>query len=77
MSSLEILEQLRALPAEERRQVVNAILDEFPDADLTLTAEQAAELDRRLADHEANPEDVVSWDALKAATNANRLLKNP
>lgn len=70
MGSVEILEQLRALPAEERRQVVNAILEEFPDADLALTPDQAAELDRRLADHEVNPDDVVSWDALKAATNA-------
>lgn len=70
MRSVEILEQLRALPADERRQVVNAILEEFPDADLMLTSEQAAELDRRLSDHEANPDDMVSWDALKAATGA-------
>lgn len=30
-----------------------------------LTDAQRLELDRRLADHEANPDDVVSWDEVK------------
>jgi putative addiction module component (TIGR02574 family) len=30
-----------------------------------LTNAQRAELDRRLAEHEAHPEDVVSWEEVK------------
>jgi putative addiction module component (TIGR02574 family) len=29
------------------------------------TSAQKAELDRRLAEHAANPNDVVSWDEIK------------
>lgn len=32
-----------------------------------LTDAQRAELDRRLADHAANPEDVASWDEVNAS----------
>lgn len=32
-----------------------------------LADEQRAELDRRLADHRGNPNDVESWDEVKAA----------
>ncbi len=70
MSALEIIDQLRALPPGERRQVVERIWDEFADRDLELTPKQAAELDRRLADHEAHPDDVVLWSDIKAATEA-------
>ena len=31
-----------------------------------LTDAQRAELERRLADHKANPDDVVSWKEIKA-----------
>ena len=34
------------------------------------TAAQLAELDRRLADHEANPDDVVPWTEVKTAALA-------
>jgi len=32
-----------------------------------LTEAQRAELDRRIADHELRPDDVVSWDEVKAS----------
>ena len=35
-----------------------------------LTDEQRAELDRRVADDDAFPEDVVPWDEVKAATRS-------
>lgn len=31
------------------------------------TAAQVAELERRLADHEADPDDVVPWNEVKAS----------
>lgn len=68
MSSAEILDQLRALPAGERHHLVSQIWDEFADSELDLTAAQAAELDRRLEDHRRSPNDVVPWSDIKAAT---------
>jgi putative addiction module component (TIGR02574 family) len=70
MSALEILDQLRSMPAAERRQVVEKIWEEFGDRDLDLTAEQANELDRRLAEHQASPGNVVPWEEMKRATDA-------
>jgi putative addiction module component (TIGR02574 family) len=35
-----------------------------------LTESQKLELDRRLADHLANPDDVIAWDDVKAAALA-------
>jgi putative addiction module component (TIGR02574 family) len=67
MSSAEILDQLRALPAGERQQLVGQIWDEFADSELALTPVQAAELDRRLEDHKRSPNDVVPWSEIKAA----------
>jgi putative addiction module component (TIGR02574 family) len=34
---------------------------------MPLTEAQRAELDRRLAEHEASPDDVVAWEEIKAA----------
>lgn len=70
VSSVAILDQLRSLPPAERREIVEKIWDEFADRDLALTPAQAVELDRRLADHQANPHDVESWEEMKAATEA-------
>lgn len=75
MSAVEIIDQLRALPPAERRQVVEKIWDEFADRDLALTPKQADELDRRLADHQARPDDVVSWSEVKAANETK--YRNP
>jgi putative addiction module component (TIGR02574 family) len=35
-----------------------------------LTEAQKTELDRRIADHEANPDDVVPWSEVKASALA-------
>jgi putative addiction module component (TIGR02574 family) len=70
MSALEILNQLRSMPAAERRQVVEKIWEEFGGHDLELTTEQARELDRRLAEHQSTPGNVVSWEEMKRASDA-------
>lgn len=70
MSAVEIIDQLRALPPAERREAVEKIWDEFADQDLELTGVQGAELDRRLREHQADPDDVVSWNMIKAETEA-------
>ncbi len=51
----------------ERIQLVEDIWDSIaalPEA-LTLTEAQRQELDRRLNDHLANPNDVIPWEEVK------------
>ena len=71
MSDADVAEILK-LPVEERLRLVELIWDSVaanPSA-VPLSDAQRAELDRRLADHEANPEDVVSWEDVKASISA-------
>jgi putative addiction module component (TIGR02574 family) len=70
VSATEIIDQLRAMPPTERRGVVERIWDEFADDELELTESQGAELDRRLAEHLARPNEVVPWNEIKEATAA-------
>jgi len=56
------------LSVEDRIALVMAIWDSIdaqPHPPL-LTDAQRLELQRRLADHEANPDDVVPWEQIKA-----------
>lgn len=55
------------LPVEERLALVEDIWDSIAadSAALPLTDAQRAELDRRLAEHENNPDDVVPWEELR------------
>lgn len=64
------------LTIEERLELVDLLLDsiDVEDAAPGLSEAQAAELMRRLADAEANPEDVVDWEDIKTESLA-RLRK--
>jgi len=57
------------LTPAERLQLAQDLWDSVDDAVgvdvLPLTEEQRAELDRRLADLEANPEDGIPWEQAK------------
>ena len=76
----KLLEEAQQLPVEERMEVAGATWDtvaENADAGvLPVSAAHRAELDRRLADLEANPEAGRSWeevrDALERARKARR-----
>jgi putative addiction module component (TIGR02574 family) len=60
MSAAELLEKAKALPIEERAELVNQLqenlVEEGYDLDLDLSPEQAAELDRRAERALSNPE---------------------
>jgi putative addiction module component (TIGR02574 family) len=58
------------LGIEERLALVEEIWDSIAadSAEVPLTDAQRAELDRRIADHEANPGDVVSSSDVKASS---------
>jgi putative addiction module component (TIGR02574 family) len=66
MSASEILAQIRRLPPAEQYDVAEQVWEEFGDFDDELTPEQAAELDRRLADFEKNPRAGVPLEQVKA-----------
>lgn len=64
------------LPAEDQWQLAEELWDKF-DADdegWPLTEAQKLELDRRVAELDAHPERVVSWEEVRARTIA-RLQK--
>ncbi len=59
MSAAELIEKIRPMPTQEKRALVEQIWQEFGDelgwVDPDLTPEQIAELDRRMAEFEKNP----------------------
>ena len=63
------LDRITELSIAERIQIVQAILESIaveqsvPD----LTDDQRREIDRRISSYEANPEDVMTWDEVKAS----------
>lgn len=60
---------IERLGVEERLALVEELWDSIAtdSAALSLTEAQQAELDRRIAEHEANPDDVVPWENVKAS----------
>jgi putative addiction module component (TIGR02574 family) len=68
----ELLQQARVLDIAEQIELVEAIWDGIASrcAAPALTETQQLELDRRLADHLANPDDVLAWGEVKAAALA-------
>jgi len=72
----QLLDQARKLDVDEQIELVEALWDNIIEHNAVppLTVAQMAELDRRIADHEANPDDVVSWEEVKAEA-LNRIGK--
>jgi putative addiction module component (TIGR02574 family) len=68
----QLLQQARVLNTDEQIELVEAIWDGIVScgAAPSLTETQKLELDRRLADYLANPDDVVPWSEVKAAALA-------
>lgn len=62
---------IERLALEDRLDLVEQIRDSIAtdSASLPLTDAQRIELERRLAGHEENPDDVVSWDEIRSAAS--------
>ena len=60
---------IERLSVEERLVLVEELWDSIAAA-TPLTDAQRGELDRRLADHEAHPDDVVSWEEVESSIAA-------
>ena len=59
-----LFEEALKLPIQERRKLADDIYESIEDgADtFSLTPEQEAELERRIAEHEKHPEDAIPWE---------------
>ena len=64
------LKDLLKLPSGDRADLAMALWDSLTDAqreaELALTDEQRAELDRRWNEHLANPEAAIPWAEVRA-----------
>lgn len=60
---------IERLGLEERLTLVEELWNSIAadSAAVPLTEAQRVELDRRIAEHEANPDDVVPWEEVKAS----------
>lgn len=63
------LAPLLELPAKDRIELAPALWDSLSDeereAELALTPEQEATLDRRLAKHLADPDTAIAWEGVR------------
>jgi putative addiction module component (TIGR02574 family) len=68
------LTQISSMNIDERIRLVQAIWDsiEAEQAQLDLTEDEKRELDRRIAAHEANPTDVLTWEEIEAYVKRRR-----
>ena len=62
-----IIETFRRLPSTEKIRLVQQLWDEISEeaSHLPLTESQRRLLDERIDDHEANPDDVEPWEAVR------------
>jgi putative addiction module component (TIGR02574 family) len=73
MNKVLLLDELMQLSAPERLDIAEKLWDSVhppgsarPGDIVVLTPEQMAEIDRRLAEHERNPERAAPWDEVRA-----------
>ena len=63
------LAELLKLPASARAEIAMALWESLTDtereSELALSPDQEAELDRRLAEHIANPGSAIPWDEVR------------
>ena len=63
-----VLNEVRSWPVKDRLQLVEEICQDLGDSNSNeseLTDDLKLLLDRRLSAHDADPEDVTTWDAIK------------
>jgi putative addiction module component (TIGR02574 family) len=68
----DLRNQIETLSAAEKAELLDAVWESLEADALSLTEEQRAELDHRIARHEQNPSDVIPWEQVRAA-----LFKKP
>ncbi len=56
------IETVLSLPPQDRLKVAEAVWESLPDQPAVLTAEQRAELDRRLDASDSAPDELLTWE---------------
>ena len=69
MSTEIVFKEARALPLAERIELCRNLWDGIVGSG-ELTLGEAEFIDRRIQDHRDNPDDVVSWEEVKAKLDA-------
>jgi hypothetical protein len=73
MSFAQVLEELPALTSEQRRQILDRIVEldrgGWLDVDDPLSAADKQVIESRLAAHEADPRSAISLDELESRLN--------
>ena len=72
MDLTQTLAKINALPIEDRLRLVHEIWDGIAAEKpvIELSDAQRQELDRRISAYEANPENVLTWEEVKASLQA-------
>ena len=72
----DVIETLLRLPSHERADLAMALWQSLDEADrkaaVDLTPELAAELDRRLAEHVADPSTGIPWEEVRKKFSGGR-----
>jgi putative addiction module component (TIGR02574 family) len=68
----DLRNQIETLSAAEKAELLDAVWESLEADALSLTEEERAELDHRIARHEQNPPDVNPWEQVRAG-----LFKKP
>jgi putative addiction module component (TIGR02574 family) len=58
-------DDIKRLSVEERLELIGDLWDSIEDERLSLTAAQAAELDRRTATFDEDIKDAITWDEFR------------
>lgn len=66
MDMATMLKEIKSWPVDDRIEFMQLAWDQLVDSGWQpeLTDAQMAEIDRRIAAHEQNPNDVVTWDSM-------------
>jgi putative addiction module component (TIGR02574 family) len=74
MDMTTTLNEIIALKVEDRIRLVQEIWDSIAaeQAYPELTDAQKQELDRRIADTEANPDNTLTWEEIRASIKKNK-----
>jgi putative addiction module component (TIGR02574 family) len=68
-----LLDAAKTLSVDDRRRLVEGIGDTILEETLpSLTDDQKAELDRRIIHLDTNPDDVLTWEEVKAYVRRDR-----
>lgn len=66
MVDAALLSRVKTLSPAERLELIGAVWETLSPADASVTAEQKALLDARLADLDSSPEDQSPWSEVEA-----------